>query len=149
MPTLLTCSSSKSSPTHTPPEKSQPCPTPSIYLPWSFRQLSRACPSLLGDKHPWPSGPITMQQSTTFAEPQQPSPLGPHVHGTHLLVTATLHRRSLHLAYHCLHHLRVHLGPHSGRHNVTALDMLVPQDKPTQYSTRQITTCPPSSVFLL
>ena len=72
---------------------------------------------------PGPLG-LTMQQSTTFAEPQQPSPLGPHVHGTHLLVTATLHRLSLHLAYHCLHHLWVHLDPHSGHHNANTHDML-------------------------
>ena len=97
---------------------------------------------------PGPLG-LTMQQSTTFAEHQQPSPLGPHIHGTHLLVTATSHRLSLHIAYHCLQHLRVHLGPHSGCHNVTALDMLVPQDKPTQYSTGHITTCPPPSVIAL
>ncbi len=32
-------------------------PHAKCYLPWCFRRLSRACPSLLGDKHPWPSGP--------------------------------------------------------------------------------------------
>ena len=47
-------------------------PHAKCYLPWCSRRLSRACPSLLGDKHPWPSGPIPCNNPQHLLNPSSP-----------------------------------------------------------------------------